>query len=117
MFSFFKKRIHESIALSASLSAALTLQIGWICVLLIEYNAQMRAWFTLSEKMGPVSGLYLKMVVVFILLFGICVLTWRGKDCSHWRTRVQGFFWISFVMCILFILPGSCLACQFCLRL
>ncbi|MEK7615260.1 MAG: hypothetical protein AAB431_02660 [Patescibacteria group bacterium] len=105
MFSFFKNRIHESIALSASLSAALTLQVGWICVLLIERSEHVRKWFTLSEKIGPVSGLYLKMLVLFILFFGVCVLVRRGKDCSHWRAGVQWFFVISLIMYFIFTLP------------
>lgn len=105
MFHLFHKRIHESVALSAYLSAALTLHVAWIANWLVHRSVWVRAQFTLSETLGPVSGLYLKTAVAYILLFGICVLAFRGKDVSHWRDRVFWFFLLSIVVFILFTLP------------
>lgn len=105
MFHLFHKRIHESVALSAYLSAALTLHVAWIANWLVHRSAWVRAQFTLSESLGPVSGLYLKTVVAYILLFGICVLVFRGKDVSHWRDRVFWFFLFSIIMFLVFTIP------------
>ncbi len=105
MFHLFKKRLHESIALSGFLSGACTLQIAWIANWLVYRSEWVRTRFTLSESVGPLSGLYLKSVIVFVLLFGICVFAFRGKDVSHWRDRVFWFFLISIMMFVVLTLP------------
>ncbi len=106
MFKFFRSRVHESIALSASLAAALTLQLGWICNLLVERSHWVAEWFTLSSKIGPVSGLYLKMVIAYFLIFALSVLSFRGKDCSHWQQQVFWFLLISIGMYFILTLPA-----------
>ena len=99
------KRIHESIALSALLSGAFTLQTAWIANLLVYRNEWVRDWFTLSEKIGPISGMYLRSFIAYAVLFGVFMILWRGKDCSHWRQRVFWFFLISVVMFLIMTLP------------
>ena len=105
MFHLFKKRVHESVALSAFLSAALALHVAWITNWLVHRSEYVRDQFTLSESIGPLSGLYLKTAIVFILLFGVCALFFRGKDVSHWRSRVFWFFLISILMFVILTLP------------
>ncbi|MBM5789955.1 hypothetical protein FJZ23_02620 [Candidatus Parcubacteria bacterium] len=105
MFPFFHKRIHESVALSAMLAAALTLQIAWVSNWLVHRSELIRQRFTLDEALGPLSGLYLKTVVAYVLLFGIGVLVFRGRDVSHWRERAYGFFLFSVLMFVLLTLP------------
>lgn len=102
---FFHKRVHESLALSAYLSAAVTLQIAWIANLLVHRVPIVREQFNLIPSIGPVSGLYLKTIVSYFLLFGIFVLLFRGKDCSRWRERVFWFFLVSIVMFLVLTLP------------
>ncbi len=105
MFNLFKKRIHESVALSAYLSAALTLQIAWIANWMVHRSQWVRTQFTVSESIGPVSGLYAKSVIVYVLIFGLCVLLFRGRDVSHWRDRVFWFFLFSILMFGVLTLP------------
>lgn len=105
MFSFFHKRIHESVALAALLSASLTLQTAWIANLLVHRVEWVRDKFTLVESLGPISGMYLRSVVAYLLLFGIFILIFRGKDCAHWRERAFWFFLISILMFLILTLP------------
>lgn len=105
MFHLFRHRIHESIALSAFLAVSFTLQIGWIANWLVHRSPWVAEQFTLSDQLGPVSGLYLKSFVSFILLFGVCVLAFRGRDIAHWRDRVFWFFIASVLMFLVLTLP------------
>lgn len=105
MFRLFHQRIHESLALSAMLSAAVTLQVAWIANLLVHRSEWMREQFTLIASIGPLSGLYLKTAIGYIFLFGIFVLIFRGRDCSHWRDRAFWFFLISVAMFLVLTLP------------
>ncbi len=105
LWNFFHKRIHESLALAAFLSAAVTLQVAWMANLLAHRSEWVREQYTLVASVGPISGLYLKSAICYILLFGIFVLIFRGKDCSHWRDRVFWFFLISIAMFLVLTLP------------
>lgn len=105
-FEHFFHRIHESIALSAFLSASFTLHLAWIRNLLVHKISFFRDLLNIVPSVGPVSGLYLTTVISFLLLFGIFVLFFKGRDCSVWRGRVFGFFYISVVMFLVFTLPA-----------
>ncbi len=105
LWNLFHKRIHESLAISAFLSAALTLQGAWMANLLVNRSEWFREQFTLIASVGPIFGLYLKSVVGYLLLFGIFVLIFRARDCSHWRDRVFWFFLISIAMFLVLTLP------------
>ena len=103
--SLFKKRIHESVALAAYLSAAIVFQIAWMANWLVHRSDWIQSQFNLVESVGPISGLYLKTAVGYFLLFGIFVVVFRGKDVSHWRDRVFWFFLFSLVMFFVLTLP------------
>ncbi len=106
MFGFlFKKRIHESIALAALFSAGLTLHIAWITNLLLHRDLVLREAFTLLSEVGPLSGLYLLSLIVYLVIFSLSVYFWRGKDVTHWRSRVFWFFVISVVLFFALTMP------------
>ncbi|MBI4714176.1 hypothetical protein HY771_03265, partial [Candidatus Uhrbacteria bacterium] len=73
--------------------------------LLVHRSAFIRELHTLAPSIGPVSGLYLKTVVAYLFLFGLSVLFFKGRDCTSWRGRVFGFFYISVVMFFILTLP------------
>jgi hypothetical protein len=105
IWNLFHKRIHESLALAAQFSVAVTLQIAWISNLLVHRSEWAREQATLIASIGPISGLYLESAVLYVLLFGIFVLSFRGRDCSHWRDRAFWFFLISIAMFLVLTLP------------
>lgn len=105
IFHLFHKRVHESLATAAFLSVAVTLQIAWMANFLVHRIPSIREQFNIIPSVGPVSGLYLKTFISSFLLFGIFVLLFRGKDCSHWRDRVFWFFLVSIVMFLVLTLP------------
>lgn len=106
MFHFFKKRIHESVALSVYLASALTLQVAWIANWLVYRSEWVRNLMSINASIGPISGLYLKTFCVFVLVFGLSVLFFRGKDVSHWRERVVWLFFVSVVMFLVLTYPS-----------
>ncbi len=101
----FYHRIHESVALGAFFSAGLTLQVAWIANLLVHRSETIRDLFNIIPVVGPISGLYFKTFITYILLFGLSVLFFKGRDCSVWRGRVFGFFYISIVMFFVLTMP------------
>jgi len=105
MLPRFFHRIHESLALSALLGGSFTLQSAWIANLLVHRSAWVRDVFTLSNEVGPISGMYLRSLVAYCLFVVLFSLLWRGKDCAHWRERVFWFFVISVVMFCVMTLP------------
>lgn len=105
MFHFFKPRVHESVALSIFLASAVTLQIAWMANWLVYRSVWMRQIMTLNSSMGPISGLYLKSLIAFVLLLGLFTLYFRGKDVSAWRERIVWFFCISVLMFVVLTLP------------
>ncbi|MBI2475080.1 hypothetical protein HYV69_01510 [Candidatus Uhrbacteria bacterium] len=105
LFERFRNRIHESIALGAFMSAALTLQIAWISNLLVHRSETVRDLFNILPSIGPISGLYFKTIIAYVFLFGLSVLFFKGRDCSVWRGRVFGFFYISIVMFFVLTMP------------
>jgi hypothetical protein len=82
-----------------------TLQAAWIANLLVHRSEWVREQATLVASVGPVSGLYFKSAVGYILLFGIFVLIFRGRDCSHWRDRAFWFFLVSIATFLVLTLP------------
>lgn len=105
MWRMFQKRIHESVALSAYLSAALTLQLAWVMNLLVHREPVIRELMTISS-MGPISGLYLSTFFIYIFLFGSLVLFLRGRDCAYWQTRMFWFLVISIVIFLVMTFPA-----------
>ncbi len=100
-----KHRFHESIALAALFAASVTLHIAWISNLLVARVPFFRIWFSVVPSIGPVSGLYLKSLLVFLVLFVGGSFYWRGKDCSHLRKHIFHFFLFSIVAFFIMTLP------------
>ncbi len=105
MFHFFKHRVHESVALSVFLAASMTMHIAWMGNWLVYRSAWVRQIMTVSSTIGPISGLYMKSIVSFFVLFGLFMLYFRGKDVLAWRERVVWFFLASILIFIVFTLP------------
>ncbi len=102
---FFQKRIHESVAFSALFATGLTLNIAWISNFLVYRIDLIRELFTLKESVGPISGLYLKTLVSFFIIFGISLLFLKGKDVSHNRDGILWFLMISVVLFLIMTMP------------
>jgi len=93
MFKIFqKRRIHEPVALSAVLAASVAINVAWVLNLLFSRMPAFEAYLTLSDAIGPITGMYALVAVVFLLTFGTGVIWFRGKDCSGFRNRVFWFF-------------------------
>lgn len=103
---WFTQRVHESIALGAYVAVAVTLHVAWIANWLVARSDWVAEQFTLVEEIGPITGLYLKSVIVFLMVFGLSVLFFRGKDCAPWRMRVLWFFFVSAVLFVFLSFPG-----------
>ncbi len=101
----FRQRIHESLALSAVFALSVTLHVAWLTNLLVHKIPAIQEWFTVSHTIGPVSGMYLFTLISFVLVFGVGVLVWRGRDCSHWRDRILWFFVVSLLVFFIMTLP------------
>ncbi len=96
-FGLIKKRLHESIALSAVLATSLALHAAWVTNLLAARLPVLNDYLTLDKRIGPVTGMYVITFSVFFLTFWIFVLWFRGKDCSDFRSRVLWFFVASLI--------------------
>jgi hypothetical protein len=101
----FKPRIHESVALAALFSASLTLNVAWIANLIMHRSDQVWTWFELSQRVGPISGLYTKTLLTFFIALIAFWIFLRGKDCSHHRESVFWFFIASIATFLVMTLP------------
>ncbi|MCX6714824.1 MAG: hypothetical protein NTX72_03345 [Candidatus Uhrbacteria bacterium] len=102
---FSKNRFHESVACAALLAGSITLQVMWIVNLLVVRIPFIAQLYSIVPSVGPISGMYLKAVLTFVLVFLIAALYWRGKDCSHHRTSLLNFFLFSTVIFFVMTLP------------
>lgn len=84
-------RIHEPIALGALVAAALALHALWIGNLLVMRIPAVAQVFDLFPPLGPVSGLYDLVAIIYVVVFAAVALHYRGRDCSHAR---DGAFWL-----------------------
>ena len=112
MFHFISKyHFHESIAIAVLFASAVTLQVAWMANLLVARVPVIRAWYDVVPSIGPISGLYLKSLLTFVVIFILSALYLRGKDCSMHRKNLLGFFLFSvfvfFIMTIPFIYQYS----------
>ncbi len=106
MFKFlFKKRVHEPIATAALSAAAVTLHFAWVSNLLVHRSSQAMEWFTISEVVGPMSGMLFADLVIFLLAFGFLTFIWSGRDCSHKRNTAFWFFISSIAAFLIMTLP------------
>jgi len=106
MFSFFSKhRFHESLACATLISGSITLHVMWISHLLVVRSVFFRNLFSVVPAIGPISGLYLKAVGIFFVVFLLSVLYWKGKDCSHQRKHLLTFFLFSTLIFFVMTLP------------
>lgn len=114
MFHLFSKsRFHESIACAVLLAGSVTLHAMWIVNLFAMRLPYFRERLSLLPSVGPLSGMYLKAVGVFVLVFLVSGWYWRGKDCSHQRLHLLKIFLFStltfFVMTLPFVYSFSIL--------
>ena len=106
MMTFFSKhRFHESIALATVFAASVTLHVAWISNLLVAQVPLFQQWASVVPSIGPISGLYLKAVLVFIIVSILSVLYLRGKDCSMHRKSILFFFIASIVVFLVMTIP------------
>ena len=77
MLHWFKKRIHEPVAVAAIIGAAASLHAAWIVNLLFFRQART---YTLSI-------LYLFAACVYVILFVLALAWCRGRDCTDLRSR------------------------------
>ncbi|MBT5808288.1 hypothetical protein HOI18_03370 [Candidatus Uhrbacteria bacterium] len=101
----FKPRVHESVAIAALFSASITLNVAWIINLLVHRSDRVWAWFEMSERIGPISGMYTKTLLSFFCVMFVTWMFCRGKDCSHQREGVFWFFVASIVLFLVMTLP------------
>jgi hypothetical protein len=106
MFRFlFKKRVHEPIAAAVLSAAGVVLHFAWVSNLLAHRSAQAKEWFTISDVIGPISGMLLADVVIFLITFGFLAFVWSGRDCSHKRNTIFWFFITSILAFFVMTLP------------
>lgn len=105
MLFFKKKRVRESVALSAVFAGSIALHVAWIDHLLIRKSDVVRAWITLNPEIGPISGLYVDVLGAFFVAFLLGLAFWRGKDVRGWQERIFWFFISSVVIFILMTMP------------
>lgn len=102
---FFEKHLHESIAAAALVAGGAVLNFAWVINLLVHRSEEIRAAFTISKTVGPMGGMLLADLVLFLLVFGGFTFYWRDKDCSHKRNAIFWFLIISLILFFLMTLP------------
>jgi len=102
---FGKNRIHEPFAIAAIFSAAVTLHAAWMLNILFSRLPNASAYLTLSDRIGPITGMYTISGVLFLTIFGFTVIWLRGRDCSAYRDRVFWFFTAALVAFIILTHP------------
>lgn len=112
MFRFISKhKVHESLIVAALVAASLTFHVAWILNLLVVRVQSVRLALILSNDIGPVSGMYTVALSVYFIVFFLTTLILKGRDCSHFRKSIFGFFLFSlfafFVMTLPFIYSFS----------
>ena len=95
MLSWFKSRVHESLAAAALFAAGVALQAAWITNLV---------WFRTSRT-DALGSLYLFVATVYAIIFVLTAAWFRGKDCSDFRDRAYHFFFISILIFAAMTLP------------
>lgn len=100
-----KKRVRESVALSAVFAGSIALHVAWIDHLLIRQSDVVAAWMNLRPEIGPISGLYLDVLGAFFVAFLLGLAFWRGKDVREWQERIFWFFISSIVVFVLMTMP------------
>lgn len=101
-----KRRIPESVALSTVAAASLALHAGWIAYVLTVRSEAARGVFEMQAPFGIAGGLHLFSMSVFLILSGLGIVLFKGKDCSKYRDHIFWFFLISIVVYLLMTIPG-----------
>ncbi len=95
MLSWLTSRIHESLAVAALLSAAVSLQVAWIANLV---------WFRMA-RVDALGSLYLFVATVYAIVYVLTAAWCRGRDCSDFRDRAYHFFLVSILIFAAMTLP------------
>lgn len=104
-YRLFRPRIHESVALAGLTAASAALHMGWFSHFVLFRSSAVLGWFLLDESVGPISGVYLMTLLVFVLVFVLSALWFRGRDCTDFRDRVFWFFVVSLIMFVVLTFP------------
>ncbi|MFH1404889.1 MAG: hypothetical protein ABIH21_02205 [Patescibacteria group bacterium] len=103
--SILHNRIHESVALSGLLALSISLNACWIANWFVERSEPVFNLLSISEKLGPVSGLYLCLAIVYVFTFWVGIAWFHGKDCSRFRDGIFWLFVASLIAFFVFTLP------------
>jgi hypothetical protein len=101
----FRPRIHESVALAGLTAVSAALHMGWLIHFILFRSSAVLGWFLLDESVGPISGIYLMTLLMFVLVFVLSVLWFRGRDCTDFRDRVFWFFIVSLILFAILTFP------------
>lgn len=99
-------RIHEPVALAAIFACSVTLHVAWIANLILARLPLLAASFVRFPELGPISGLYILIGGVYLVLFVLTAFWFRGRDCTSAREGVFWFFVSSIVAFTLLTLPS-----------
>lgn len=102
---FFKPRIHESIAIAAVIAAAVVLHGLWITNLLLIRSTLVSGFFHGASEKSAVPSLYLFGLLLFLTIWWILVLVFKGRDCSDYREGALWFFVISAIVFFVMTVP------------
>lgn len=106
MFKFlFKKHVHEPIAAAAMGSAGVIFHFAWISNLLVNRSSEISQFFTISETIGPMSGMLFADLIIFLVVFGLLTFAWKGKDCSERKNTIYWFFVTAIIAFFVMTLP------------
>ena len=106
MFGFFRRKcLHESLALSVILAVSVTLHGSWLANLVMTRYMPAREALAIFPSIGPVVGLYALSIAIFLIVFGLSVLWFRGKDCSHFRDGIFWFFVVAVAAFLILTIP------------
>jgi len=101
-----KRRVPESVALSIVGAASLALHAGWISYVLVVRSSTVRNFFEMQAPFGLAGGLHLFTASVFLVLAGLGIILFKGKDCSNYRDHIFWLFLASIVVYLLMTVPG-----------
>lgn len=102
---FFKSRIHESVAVAAIIAAAVALHGLWVVNLLITRLPSVGGFFYGFSEKSAVPSLYMFGLLLFLVVWCVLSLVFKGRDCSHHRESAFWFFAVSSIIFFVMTMP------------
>ncbi|MFH1253290.1 MAG: hypothetical protein V1664_03100 [Candidatus Uhrbacteria bacterium] len=99
------QKIHEPIALAAVISAAMALQVFWISNFLFSRFCGLGYSVVFTSGWEMIGVLYVLAGLVFLALWSILALVFRGRDVSHHRNSAFWFLVISLFIFLVMTAP------------